>query len=50
MEPMLYAAVPLGLSALGWGVIKIIQHDTWLKDVRAAIQRIEDKLDRLMES
>ena len=49
-DALLMAGIPLGLSGIGWVVVKVIQHDAWLVDMKAAMVRIEDKLDRLLES
>jgi len=49
VDGMLMAAIPIGLSGFGWLVIKVIQHDAWLSTMKAAVERIENKLDRLLE-
>ena len=48
IDAVIYASLPVILSGGGWIVAKVVQHDTWLKDMRTAIARIEDKLDSLL--
>ena len=36
-------------SGLAWTVRKVIQHDEWLRFIRASLTRVEAKLDRLVE-
>ena len=45
---LLMAGIPLGLSGVGWMIIKVVQHDAWLTDMKATMVRIEAKLDKLI--
>ena len=38
------------LSGGAWLVYKVISHDAWLGHIKATVERIEAKLDRLMEA
>lgn len=46
---ILSATIPLVITGTGWTVIKVIAHDSMLKSGAERLQRIEDKLDRVIE-
>ena len=37
------------LSGIVWTVHKVVQHEAWLEHIKASMERIEAKLDRLIE-
>ena len=37
------------LSGIVWTVHKVIQHEAWLAHIKASMERMEAKLDRLIE-
>lgn len=37
------------VGGVTWTVYKVITHDAWLEHIKATVERIEAKLDRLVE-
>lgn len=37
------------LSGVAWTIHKVIQHDAWLETIKKSLERVEDKLDRVLE-
>ena len=48
-DTILLAALPLLASTVGWTIYKVISHEQWLVDMRDGLQRVEGKLDNLID-
>ena len=49
IEGLALFAVTTIVSGLGWTVHKVIQHEAVLEFIKASLERVESKLDRVIE-